>query len=73
MIQFGIGYISSVTKKILVTFYTKPMTVSCSMSICSANSHNFHINTFITIFDNIGNINTKHYTTVIYIFTISVF
>ena len=48
------------------------------MSNCSANSPNFYINTFTTIFGyisnmNIGNINTQHYNIVIYIFTISVF
>ena len=36
--------------QILVTFYMKLMTASCNMSNCSANSHNFHINTFTTIF-----------------------
>ena len=36
--------------KCFVTFYMELMAVSCSMSNCSANSHNFHINRFITIF-----------------------
>ena len=46
-------YLSSVAHKFLVTFYMKLMTASFNMSNCSANSHNFHINTFITIFGNI--------------------
>ena len=39
---------------------------------CSANSHNFHINTFIIIIG-ILHIYNNNYTTIIYIFTISVF